>query len=267
MKERGVRDVSFWNKLFKQKDSKPKAIAFVDYEHWYYSYKNQFGIKPDVLAWRQQLDENYVVEDIMVFAEFGHHGIGDELSKLRNITNTIIETAQPNGHHKKDMTDFIMLDYIYQTAISRPEMEIYILFTGDGHFHSVVKYLSQRLKKRVIVYGVSGCVSKQLKTVAADCVELPSSQHTTLEYRRMIVRNLDYVSSHPKIIPSFNGTVDAVARWNNVPPELIRAALREMLEEGLVVQKEHRVAFNRFVKVIAADWDALRAAGLWDNED
>ena len=118
--------MSFWNKLFKQKDSKPKAIAFVDYEHWYYSYKNQFGIKPDVLAWRQQLDENYVVEDIMVFAEFGHHGIGDELSKLRNITNTIIETAQPNGHHKKDMTDFIMLDYIYQTAISRPEMEIYL---------------------------------------------------------------------------------------------------------------------------------------------
>ena len=57
--------------------------------------------------------------------------------------------------YKKDMTDFIMLDYIYQTAALRPEIGVYILFTGDAHFQSVTKYLAQRLGKEVVIYGVT----------------------------------------------------------------------------------------------------------------
>ena len=81
----------------------------------------------------------------------------------------------------------------------------------------------------------------------------------------MIVSNLNYVSTRPNIIPSFNGTVDAVSKYNQVPAEFIRQELQAMLDEGLVIRKKHRVDFNRFVKVIAPDWDALRAAGLWDT--
>ena len=108
--------MSIFQKLFKNKNAvkKDKAIAFVDYEHWYYSIQKNFGLKPEPVSWRRKLEEQYDLEDVMVFADFGHKGIDGELTKLRNMTNTIIETQQTFSRYKKDMTDFIMLDYIYQ---------------------------------------------------------------------------------------------------------------------------------------------------------
>ena len=80
----------------------------------------------------------------------------------------------------------------------------------------------------------------------------------------MIVDNLAYVSTRNDIIPSFNGTVAAVARRNGVEEPEVAAALQEMLDKGLVVRKDRRVDFNRTVKVITANWEALIAEGLWD---
>lgn len=34
----------------KHKDTPKQAAAFVDYEHWYYSYQNLYGIKPQIAA-------------------------------------------------------------------------------------------------------------------------------------------------------------------------------------------------------------------------
>mgnify|MGYP000193501617 CR=1 FL=1 len=104
--------MSIFQKLFKNKNAvkKDKAIAFVDYEHWYYSIQKNFGLKPEPVSWRRKLEEQYDLEDVMVLADFGHKGIDGELTKLRNMTNTIIETQQTFSRYKKDMTDFIMLD-------------------------------------------------------------------------------------------------------------------------------------------------------------
>ncbi len=247
--------------------SKPKAIAFIDYEHWFYSYQNLFGMRPDVESWRRDISAEYEFEDIYIFGEFSHKGIHDELSKLRSITNTIIETQQPLGQHKKDMTDFIMLDYIYQHAALHPETDTYIIFTGDGHFLSAVRYLTQRLNKRVIVYGVNGAFSTHLREVASESRELPDAETSYRQCCEMIVSNIAYVSDKQNIISSFNGTVSAVARYNKIPEELVRQSLRRMLDEGLLVQKEQRVDFNRKVKVIRANWEALVAAGLWSYDN
>ena len=256
--------ISF-RKLFQQPNSKPKALAFVDYEHWFYSYRLQFGMKPNVTSWMESLQEKYDVLDVMVFAAFDQKAIHDELTALRNITNTIIETHQQNGYHKKDMTDFIMLDYIYQTAATRPEIDVFVLFTGDGHFHSVTKYLTQRLNKTVVIYGVKGAFSNQLKAVASESCELPDDDTTVLEYQRMIVSNLDYASQHDRIIATFNGTVQAVIRHNpGVSEEILRQVLRQMLDDGLLVQKYRNVDFRSRVKEIVPDWEKLHEAGLWD---
>ena len=48
----------------------------------------------------------------------------------------------------------------------------------------------------------------------------------------MIVDNLAYVSTKSNIIPSFNGTVAAVARHNGVEEPEVAAALQEMLDKG-----------------------------------
>lgn len=257
--------MSIFQKLFKNKNAvkKDKAIAFVDYEHWYYSIQKNFGLKPEPVSWRRKLEEQYDLEDVMVFADFGHKGIDGELTKLRNMTNTIIETQQTFSRYKKDMTDFIMLDYIYQTAYTKPDITTFIIFTGDGHFQSVTKYLIQKLNKKVVIYGVRDSVSKQLRAVASECYMLPTDAETLRGYYEMIVSNLAYVSEKSNIIPTFNGTVSAVARHNEVPEELIHAALQEMLDKGLIYQRLQRVAFNKEVKVVAANWEELAKQGLW----
>lgn len=264
--------MSILDRFFKPKQpepppGKPLAKAFVDYEHWYYSFKNEYGLKPDVEAWRDGLAKDYNLADILVFGDFSFNGIRDELPYIRNITNSIIETHQPTIHHKKDMTDFIMLDYIYQTAALNPEIEVYILFTGDGHFHSVVKYLTQRLQKKVVVYGVTGAFSNQLQAAASEAHGLPTEEEAFTDYAKMIVQNMAYVSTKQSIIPSFNGTVAAVSRRYDVKEEPIRRVLKTMLDQGLLVQKDFRVEFNRKVKIITPDWDALEKAGLWSCED
>ena len=148
-----------------------------------------------------------------------------------------------------------------------PEIEVYILFTGDGHFHSVVKYLTQRLQKKVVVYGVTGAFSNQLQAVASEAHGLPTEEEAFTDYAKMVVQNMAYVSTKQSIIPSFNGTVAAVCRRYGVKDEPIRRVLKTMLDQGLLVQKDFRVEFNRKVKIIAPDWDALEKAGLWSCED
>lgn len=262
--------MSIWDKLFGRQEppiaARSKAVIFVDYEHWYYSYKKLFYMVPDPAAWKRKLDEEYDIEDVMIFADFGHDGIQAELPKLRTVTNTIIETQNAYGRYKKDMTDFIMLDYIYQTAALKPEYDTYILFTGDGHFQSVVKYLVQRLKKKVIVYGVEGATSNHLKSVATTCIELPEDDVRDLPIQQMIIQNMSYTSRHSEIIPTFMGTVQAVSRRNEVPEHRVKIVLQEMLDSGLVYRKDYRVDFNRKVKVIAADWEKLHEEGLWEYE-
>lgn len=264
--------MSFLQRLFNSRSKGPpqnerKAIAFVDYEHWYYGYRNRFHMDPDPIAWRKELDDQYKIEEIMIFGDFSYDGINSGLDKLRAISNTVISTQQPHDRHKKDMTDFIMLDYIYRVSAERQDVGTYILFTGDGHFQSVVKYLTQKLGKKVVVYGVAKSTSTRLKDVATEVHELPVAADVTKDRYRMIVDNLAYVSTRNNIIPSFRGTVEAVARKNDVPEEEVALALREMLDKGLVVRKDRRVEFNRTVKVITANWEALIAEGLWEPDN
>lgn len=255
-------------KFFKHSESKPAiedntAIAFVDYEHWYYSCHNLFHIDPDPIKWRKELEQKYNLRKIYIFGDFSNKGISAGLDKLHAISNTVISTQQPSGRHKKDMTDFIMLDYIYQVSAEEQDIGTYIIFTGDGHFQSVTKYLIQKLNKKVIVYGVTNATSNRLKDVATEVFEIPAAEEVIQSRYQMIVDNLAYVSDHDDIIPSFKGTVAAVARRNDVPEDEIAIALQEMLEKGLLSRTDRRVEFNRTVKVLTANWDALIEAGLW----
>ena len=66
----------------------------MDYEYWYFSYQNLFRMEPDVKGWRKELDEDYDILDIMVFAEFSsNQRLQNQITPLRNITNTIIEKS------------------------------------------------------------------------------------------------------------------------------------------------------------------------------
>ena len=249
-----------------KKDSPAPAlpsIAFVDFEYWYYSYKNLFAMTPNIRAWKEGLP--YEPVDIMVFAEFSsNNGIAEQVTELRTVTNTIIETRQQTGFRKKDMTDFIMLDYIYRTAATRPEIGTYIIFTGDGHFQSVVKYLTG-LGKEVIIYGIKESISTALRAVATKVIEIPDNEALYDRYAMLIINNLAHAQTRNSIIPTFNGTISAIVRQNdNISEEMLRLTLQDMIDAGLINRKMRSIDFNRKVKVLSPDWEKLHDAGLWD---
>ena len=69
--------MKLFQKLFSREDTKSaldtrKAIAFVDYEHWYYACRHLFRIVPDPISWRKELDERYNIEKIFIFGDFSY---------------------------------------------------------------------------------------------------------------------------------------------------------------------------------------------------
>ena len=133
---------------------KPKAAAFVDYEHWLFSMQNNYRMKPDPFHWAEGLKQKYELNDIRFYGDFSQEAMSRELMRIRQVSNQIIETKNGSENYRKDFTDFIMLDAIYQTAIFIKEIEVFILFTGDGHFNSVASFLKNNLGKTVLVYEI-----------------------------------------------------------------------------------------------------------------
>ena len=244
-------------------NKKKKAIAFVDYEYWFYSYRTRFGITPDPVSWLEDIKSLYDVKEVMVFGDFSNPALQDEVGKIRCVTNHIIETGNTYHHKKKDMTDFVMLDYIYRAADENRSIRTYLIFTGDGHFQSVVKYLTEKKKKKVVLCGIRDSMSRQLQTVATDLMLYPKEEVQYWEYAKMIISNMAYVSDKDTIIPTFWGTVEAVSRYNRVPQDAVVDTLKKMLDDGHLIRKERRLRFGKTVMVLAANWEKLIKDGLW----
>ena len=249
--------------LFKHKGTKKHAIVFIDYESWFYSYKTLYGMKPDPKKFRNEIEKEFVINDIMIFADFSTSDISEEVGKLRSLTNTIIETSNTYNRRKKDMTDFIMLDYIYQYADSHKDVDNYIIFTGDGHFQSVVRYLVQKKKKKVIVYGVRDSVSRQLSEAATEVKIIPEQGDIQRHRYMLIARNMDEIRNRENITPTFMTTADAVSRHYNLDIQDVKESLQEMIDAGYLYRELRRINFRQTIKVLAADWDKLQEAGLW----
>ena len=132
----------------KRRQVKPTAAMFVDFEHWCYSLDRIYGMRPKVKEQYDEIAERFDIKKIFFFGDFSNPKLQSEISGIREITDSIIDTQNPSPVIKKDFTDFIMLDYIYQEVDDNPNISTYILFTGDGHFSSVVRYLQLKKKKR-----------------------------------------------------------------------------------------------------------------------
>ena len=243
------------------------AAAFVDYEYWFYSMRNLFHIDPDPKKWIEEVRAQYPVEDIYIYADFGSNGMAESKKIVQELDCTVVDTADESTYRRKDMTDFVMLDAIYQSVNERPAIDTYILFTGDGHFQSVARYLKEKKKKTVILYGILDSVSKRLQEEVTECKFLPNSAVREAVYRRMIVENFAYIADKSHIHPTFKGTVDAVSRKYAVDYAEIQRVMRKMIEEGYVVRRDYYVEFRKTIKIIAPAWDKLIEGGYWDPEN
>lgn len=247
----------------------PRAVAFVDFEHWYISLDRMHHQRPDYKAWYQDVSTKYSIDEIYFFADFSNPSLRAEIPRIREISNFIIETQNSSPHHKKDYTDFIMLDHIYQRAMTDRQTDTYIIFSGDGHFSSVVNFLNVRLHKNVGIYAVRDAVSSQLRSAATWLCELPFINKTQLIFYKLILSTLRDLrqSQHgkrKKSRPAFWPTVEAVSQAHSLPREDVADALRSLLEKEYIYQTEEKL-HNKTIKVMNVNWDKVKRDKILDD--
>ncbi len=246
----------------KFKKSKERRIAaFVDYEHWYIALENLHQQKPDIGSWFSDLTRRGRVVDAVFFADFSRDGLRDEIARIRSFSNKIIETRNPNPRHKKDYTDFIMLDNIYQRALSSENIDLYVIFSGDGHFSSITSFLKNNLNKEVGIYGVGGAVSKLLKDASDWYVEIPDSDSKQRHIAILILNSIRRAEKNRFNFTTFNSTVNYVSDGNYLEREDVKDALISLIDNGVITQREIIVNKADKLRVLSVNWSKASQMG------
>ncbi len=245
----------------------PKAVAFVDYEHWYISLKKNFGIQPNIKGWFEELNTKVNLVEVTFFADFSHKSLSDQISRIRPYSNRIIDTRNTTGV-KKDFTDFIILDNIYQKALSSEDIETFIIFSGDGHFSSVVSFLKNFCKKEVGIYGIEDSFSRQLQQTASWCITLPTEEDVHGSYYRLIFEILKKASeNNSKDIPTKEKTIKAVCALSKTATnQKVTEALNNLIDKGYISTRTV-VSYsdkNKTKKVtgLFTDWEKVEKSGF-----
>ena len=243
--------------------TKKSAAVFVDFEHWCYSLNSRFNLKPQIVEWYDNLSERFDIKRIFFFGDFTEPRLKSFIDEIRRVTNNVIDTQNPSTYLKKDYTDFIMLDYIYQDVDEYSKTDVYVIFSGDGHFSSVATYLKTKKKKIVLVYGVKESMSQKLRKIADECFIVPTDDQQMFEYKKMIIDNLDYLGRQPKItFPTYMNTIKIVAEKNRVHEDKITEAMKNLMDSGIITQEFVRGQIKNLIKILKVNWDLAVRNGL-----
>lgn len=259
--------MGLFTKLIEKMRRKSVAI-FVDFEHWCYSMENLFGMRPDVVSFFSNVSKKYKIKRVYFFGDFTSPVLRNEVNRIREYTNNIIDTQNPSNRSKKDHTDFIMLDYIYRDVEEKDKAGTYIIFSGDGHFTSVAAYLKNKKKKRVVIYGVENATSNRLRSVADECVLLPTQEQEERHRKRLVLLSIyRNVSKYgDKHFTTFQKTMEAVSQFNNIDKELVKKVMNDMIQDGILVKNEVNLGKVQKLRTIDVNWQTAIDLGLWEIE-
>lgn len=215
---------------------------------------------PNIKDWFDELNKQYNLVDVSFFADFSHKSLADEIRRIRLFSNKIIDTRNPYGV-KKDYTDFIILDNIYQKALSSEDINVFILFSGDGHFSSVTSFLKNFYHKEVVIYGIKNSFSKSLQETANRCITLPTEQDLHGSFYRLI---FDYLKESPS--PTFNDAINYVKDKSSfASKQQITASLNKLIENDYISERKLNMRGKRGVKKqlnLFVDWDKVQKSGI-----
>ena len=155
-----------------------EVALFIDFENIRYGLKNNHRQEPDPKKLMEKALKYGRVRVAQAYADFREHpeevrsrldvaGIQARDIPLRRFINQGVERV-------KSTADLHMVMDIIETVLDRPQVETFVLMTGDRDFIRPVTWLRNRFGKRVIVVGVPGTISDDLISAAseADPVEV-----------------------------------------------------------------------------------------------
>lgn len=212
-----------------------------------------YGMKPNIKAWFEDLSRKVNLTEAVFFADFSHKSLADEIKRIRPFSNKIIDTRNPTGV-KKDFTDFIILDNIYQKAMLSEGIDVFILFSGDGHFSSATSFLKNICGKEVGIYAIRGSFSRQLQETASWCVTLPTEEDVRGNDYGLILGEL---KNSEKMIRA-QTLIDGVIKKNkNIKKKELSDALDRLEKESIITKRS--IGQNK--DVLFVNWEKAEKEG------
>lgn len=226
-------------------DAKEVAV-FVDFENIRYSTINSFGREPDPLTWRDKALQYGLMSVARAYADFDQHPPQ---------ARTRLDVAGFEAHHYPakrstdshgrekfaSRSDLNLVVDIINTALVRPDIEIFLLFTGDKDFIRLVTTLRNRLGRRVVICGVPGSISPDLVAAAGEEDMLEMSQSADVDIA--VIQAIDaYVQQlHVGFVPTQSHMSRTLWRFldrNALPSEHIEAKVMEFLRKGVLTKRQ-----------------------------
>lgn len=244
----------------KKKDKNlPRAVAFVDYEHWYISLEKIYGLRPNIDAWFNDLKKRCILEEVIFFGNFSKFKEKEkETKRIRAFTNKIIDTFNPDSHFKKDYTDFIILDNIYQKAFSNNGADLFIIFSGDGHFSSVAAFLRNFCNKKVGIYSVKGGLNNNLMKSADWIEQVPYESDFVSPIHNYIFTSLKENENKTNIL-TFMRMSEIISQKYNVEKEVVQKELSELIKQGYIKQMQE----GSGLRILNVDWQKVNKDNIW----
>ena len=223
-----------------------EVAVFVDLENIRYSTINSFGREPDPLVWRDKALKYGLMAVARAYADFDQHP---------PMLRTKLDVAGFEAQHfaAKRTTDSQGRDRvvsrsdlnfavdIINTALARPDIETFLLFTGDKDFIRLVTTLRNRLGRRVVICGIPGSVSPDLVAAAGedDHLVMEQSVDNDLEIIRAISTYVGQL--HEGFVPTQSHMSRTLWRFLDrscLPPEHIEAKIMEFVRKSILSKRQ-----------------------------
>ena len=229
-----------------QPAARGEVAAFVDFENIRYSSINSFGREPDPLAWRDKALKYGLMAVARAYADFDQHPppvrMRLDVAGFEAQHYPAKRTSDGTGREKiQSRADLNFVIDVINTALTRPDIETFLLFTGDKDFIRLVTTLRNRLGKKVVICGVPGSVSPDLVVAAGgeDMLTFPQSADVDRQFIQAIdayVRQL-----HDGFVPTQSHMSRTLWRFIDrsvLPSEHIEAKVMEFLRKGILTKRQ-----------------------------
>ena len=223
-----------------------EVAAFVDFENIRYSTINSFGQEPDPVQWRDKALKYGLMSVARAYADFDQHPpqvrtrldvAGFEMQHY-----PVKRSTDSQGREKlASRSDLNLVVDIINTALVRPDIKTFLLFSGDKDFIRLVTTLRNRLGRRVIICGVPGSISPDLVAAAGEADELVIEQSEDVDVA-VIQAIDDYVQQlHDGFVPTQSHMSRSLWRFidrSKLPSEHIEAKVMEFLRKRVLVKRQ-----------------------------
>lgn len=226
--------------------SRGEVAVFVDLENIRYSTINSFGREPDPLIWRDKAMKYGLMAVARAYADFDQHPAAVrtklEVAGFEAQHFPAKRTTDSQGRERVvSRSDLNFAVDIINTALARPDIETFLLFTGDKDFIRLVTTLRNRLGRRVVICGIPGSISPDLVTSAGeeDHIVVEPCFDNDVAIIRAIYTYIGQL--HPGFVPTQSHMSRTLWRFldrNALPSEHIEAKIMEFVRKGILSKRQ-----------------------------